>query len=149
MSWVNTGIDILGKVASADYVKLAQPFANELAKRIINPNTSKEDKKLYQDLQNLIAHYQDLSSKLKDSEFIRKRNLSLWLYNKFTQEDDFNDKKYYYHTFLKRLIYKSDNGFHIFDSYSDIPNNNENYKGLKKNIQKIYFLFLKRYFLTI
>jgi len=117
MTIMSSAIDVFGKVTGTDYIKLAQPFANELAKRIINPSTSKEDKALYRELQKIITDYQELSLKLQDSEFIRNRNLSLWLYDKLHETKISTKGKKLYKILL----------FHLFISTTEL-NCNEDFK---------------------
>ena len=147
MSLINNGIDILGKVTGSDYIQLAQPFANELAKRIFNPNTSKEDKELYENLKNLITEYQELSLKLQDSEFIRNRNLSLAIYSKFYEKNMLYDNKPFYAFYLHKLYYVSDNNSDLFDTYSNIPKYDTDYDKNKENFIKTFNYIFRKQFL--
>jgi hypothetical protein len=55
---------------------------DRLRRLIENSNTPSEDKALFIELKDTLEYHQTLSTQLEDSEFIQKRNLSLWLHDK-------------------------------------------------------------------
>lgn len=83
---------------------------DHLGKLISNTKTAPEDKELFIKLRDTLEQHQKLVSQLEDSDFVRKRNLSLWLYDKLHEIKLLTGAKPVYQMLLTH-IFKSNEKF--------------------------------------
>jgi hypothetical protein len=93
---------------------------------ITDPNTSVENKQLFVQLKEILEYHQKLVEQLEDSEFIRKRNLSLWLHNKLHETKLSTQGKPIYKILLTHIFNNMDNS--------------------EKDYQLLFFDFFKKHF---